>query len=49
MMDDFPERDLDPPEYLTCAECGIDFYLADYEELEDDRPVLCCDCTTFDG
>ena len=48
-MWDSPERDLDPPEHLTCDECGIHFYLGRNEEPVDNQPVLCCDCTTFDG
>ena len=48
-MWDSPERDLDPPEHWTCDECGIHFHLGRNEELVDDQPVLCCDCTTFDG
>jgi hypothetical protein len=48
-LGDAPERDLDPPEHLTCDECGIHFHLGRNEELVDDQPVLCYDCTTFDG
>jgi len=57
-MLNIPERQIDPPEDLNCEECGKRFYPGinqewrqllydnDYEENE---PVLCYECATFDG
>jgi len=57
-MLNIPERQIDPPEDLHCEECGKRFYPGinqewrqllydnDYEENE---PVLCYECATFDG
>ena len=36
-LGDAPERDLDPPEHLTCDECGIHFYLGRNEEPVDSQ------------
>ena len=48
-MWDIPERDLDPPEHWTCQECGSHFYLSLNEEPEEDEPILCRECASFDG
>ena len=44
---DYPERELDPPEHYTCEECCKHFY--DDVDFDDNEPVLCYECGTFDG
>ena len=48
-MRDYPERELNPPEYWTCEECAVHFYLSLNEEPEEDEPILCRECASFDG
>tara|TARA_R100001377_G_C3192713_1_gene111288 strand:+ start:1296 stop:1442 length:147 start_codon:yes stop_codon:yes gene_type:complete len=48
-MNDYPEKDLNPPEYWTCEECGSHFYLGLNQEPEEDASVLCFQCGAFDG